>query len=49
LLHRLWSRGITGAANEAPLQVPDPQPETNRAEAKASPDVLLLPGGGSYV
>jgi hypothetical protein len=28
------------------LQVPDPQPETNPAEVKASRDVLLLLGGG---
>jgi hypothetical protein len=31
------------------LQAPDPQPETNRVEVKASPDVSLLPVGGNHV
>ena len=34
------------AAKGAWQLAPDPQPETNPAEVKASRDVLLLPGGG---
>jgi len=37
LLHRLWSPGIAGAAKALRL-APDPQPATNPAEVKASPD-----------
>ena len=42
-----WSSpGIIGGAARVLWQAPDPQPETNPAEVKASRDVSLLPGGG---